>query len=233
MLGRTYDQEACSAARALEVAGERWSLLILRNAMFAGMTRFTDFQRSLAIAPNILAKRLESFVSEGLMTSSKGKSEHLEYHLTNKGHDFAPVIVALTKWGDRWDAPDGPPIVYEHEGCGGRVESRLFCKECGGVVKAKHVLARKTKAMALYKERAQARGNDVAEPLLAVQGLRLALRQVSRKKILATWLSSHKKHGSRRSHLKCFFTIIARIPWPILHSATGAQLTEYKAIRTL
>jgi DNA-binding HxlR family transcriptional regulator len=54
MLGRTYDQEACSAARALEIAGERWSLMILRNAAFAGMTRFTDFQQSLDIAPNIL-----------------------------------------------------------------------------------------------------------------------------------------------------------------------------------
>jgi DNA-binding HxlR family transcriptional regulator len=154
MLGRTYDQEACSAARALEVAGERWSLLILRNAMFAGMTRFTDFQRSLAIAPNILTKRLEGFVKEGLMTSSKGQSQHLEYHLTDKGIDFTPVIIALTKWGDRWAAPDGPPIVYEHDGCGGRVEYRLFCKACGSIVKAKHVLARRTKAMALYKERA-------------------------------------------------------------------------------
>ncbi len=153
MLGRTYERDACSAARALEVAGERWSLLILRNAMFAGMTRFTDFQRSLDIAPNVLTKRLATFVEEGLMTTSKGDSEHLEYHLTPRGADFKPVIVALSAWGDRWAAPDGPPIVYEHEGCGGRVEHRLVCKSCDEVVKPKHVLARKTKAMDVYREK--------------------------------------------------------------------------------
>ena len=153
MLGKTYDKEACSAARALEIAGERWSLLILRNAAFAGMTRFTDFQQSLDIAPNILAKRLERFVTEGLMTTSKGESEHLEYHLTTKGLDFKPAIVALTEWGDRWAAPDGPPIAYEHEECGGRVEQHLHCRSCRRPVKAKDVIARKTKAMAIYQRK--------------------------------------------------------------------------------
>jgi DNA-binding HxlR family transcriptional regulator len=153
MLGRTYENEACSAARALEIAGERWSLLILRNAMFAGMTRFTDFQQSLEIAPNILTKRLESFVKEGLMTTSKGESEHLEYILTFKGLDFKPVIIALTEWGDRWAAPDGPPIIYQHEGCGGRIEQHLNCKTCDSDVKAKDVVAKKTKAMAVYVEK--------------------------------------------------------------------------------
>jgi DNA-binding HxlR family transcriptional regulator len=153
MLGRTYDNEACSAARALEVAGERWSLMILRNAAFAGMTRFTDFQQSLDVAPNILAKRLETFVQEGLMTTSKGESEHLEYQLTAKGLDFKPVIIALTQWGDKWAAPEGPPIVYEHEGCGGRVEQQLHCKRCDSMLKSSRVIARKTRAMALYKER--------------------------------------------------------------------------------
>jgi DNA-binding HxlR family transcriptional regulator len=159
MLGRTYDKEACSAARALEIAGERWSLMILRNAAFAGMTRFTDFQQSLDIAPNILTKRLESFVKEGLMTTSKGESEHLEYHLTTKGMDFKPVIIALTQWGDKWAAPDGPPIAYEHEGCSGRIEQHLHCRSCQGSVRVKNVIARKTKAMAVYKERiSKARG---------------------------------------------------------------------------
>ena len=160
MLGRTYDKEACSAARALEIAGERWSLLILRNALFAGMTRFTDFQQSLDIAPNILTKRLESFVKEGLMTTSKGESEHLEYHLTTKGLDFKPVIIALTQWGDKWAAPDGPPIAYEHEGCGGRIEQHLLCRSCQGPVRAKNVIARKTKAMAVYKERISKRKGE-------------------------------------------------------------------------
>src|SRR5215207_2562982 len=127
MLGRTYNREVCSAARALEIVGERWSLLILRNAAFAGMTRFTDFQASLGIAPNVLAARLEHFVEAGLMATTAGPGGHQTYHLTEKGLDFKPVIVALTGWGDRWAAPDGPPIVYEHEGCGGRVAHGLYC----------------------------------------------------------------------------------------------------------
>ena len=78
MLGKTYDREVCSAARALEVAGERWSLLILRNAAFAGVTRFTDFQKRLGIAPNVLTARLEHFVEQGLMTVAPSPSGHGE-----------------------------------------------------------------------------------------------------------------------------------------------------------
>ncbi|HST60094.1 MAG TPA: helix-turn-helix domain-containing protein [Longimicrobium sp.] len=147
MLGRTYDREVCSAARALEIVGERWSLLILRNAAFAGMTRFTDFQNSLGIAPNVLAARLERFVEEGLMTSSGGAGGHPAYHLTEKGLGFKPVIIALTEWGDRWAAPDGPPIVYEHEGCGGPVRSELVCEACGEHPRPEEVSARKTEVM--------------------------------------------------------------------------------------
>jgi DNA-binding HxlR family transcriptional regulator len=132
MLGRTYDRENCSAARALEVAGERWSLLIIRNAMFAGSTRFTDFQRKLGIAPNILSSRLERFVEAGLMQTRPltGDAETREYVLTRKGLDLQPVIIALTEWGDRWAAPKGPPIIFQHEGCGGRIRQRLSCEDC-------------------------------------------------------------------------------------------------------
>jgi DNA-binding HxlR family transcriptional regulator len=153
MLGRTYDREVCSAARALEIAGERWSLLILRNAAFAGMTRFTDFQASLGLAPNVLAARLEHFVEEGLMTATPGAAGHAEYHLTEKGLDFKPVIIALTEWGDRWAAPDGPPIVYQHEGCTGPVNSALQCDRCGKSLAPEDVTVRKTPAMAKGKER--------------------------------------------------------------------------------
>jgi DNA-binding HxlR family transcriptional regulator len=157
MLGRAYDQEVCSAARALEIAGERWSLLILRNAAFAGMTRFTDFQKSLAIAPNVLAARLEHFVETGLMTTSGESGGHQTYHLTKKGLDFKPVIIALTEWGDRWAAPDGPPIVYEHDGCGGRVRHELYCKRCAASPRPRDVTARKTAVMARLRERRKAR----------------------------------------------------------------------------
>jgi DNA-binding HxlR family transcriptional regulator len=132
MLGRTYDRENCSAARTLEVVGERWSLLIIRNAMFAGSTRFTEFQRKLGIAPNILSSRLDRFLEAGLMETRPlaDDPETHEYVLTPKGLDLQPVIVALTEWGDRWVAPQGPPIVYEHDGCGGRVHQHLSCEDC-------------------------------------------------------------------------------------------------------
>lgn len=153
MLGRTYDREVCSAARALEVAGERWSLLILRNAAFAGMTRFTDFQERLGIAPNVLAARLERFVAEGLMTVSTGPAGYGEYQLTEKGLDFKPVLVALTEWGDRWSAPDGPPIAYEHEECGGPARLSLRCETCDAEVGVRDLIARPTPAMAKAKAR--------------------------------------------------------------------------------
>lgn len=159
MLGRNYDREVCSAARALEVAGERWSLLILRNAAFAGVTRFTDFQQRLGIAPNVLAARLELFVAEGLMTVSPAPTGYGEYHLTEKGLDFKPVIIALTEWGDRWAAPEGPPIDYQHDGCGGHVRSVLRCERCQAEVPVQDVIARPTEVMAraLQRRRPDAR----------------------------------------------------------------------------
>jgi DNA-binding HxlR family transcriptional regulator len=144
MLGRLYESENCSAARALELVGERWSLLILRNASFAGQTRFSEFGRSLGIAPNILASRLESFVAAGLMemrpnAAHKGQNE---YVLTEMGRDFVPALVALTEWGDRWAAPNGPPIVYEHETCGGHIQTELRCRSCNEVTTPAAVTAR-------------------------------------------------------------------------------------------
>lgn len=136
MLGRTYERENCSAARALEIVGERWSLLIIRDAMFAGSTRFTEFQRGLGIAPNILSSRLEWFVDTGIMRTRRltGEQATHEYVLTDKGLDLQAVIIALTGWGDRWAAPQGPPIIYRHEDCGGRIHQQLSCEDCGAVV---------------------------------------------------------------------------------------------------
>jgi DNA-binding HxlR family transcriptional regulator len=135
MLGRTYDDQNCSAARTLELVGERWSLLILRDAILTGTTRFSEFQRILGVAPNILANRLEGFVAAGLMETRRysDKHDHHEYVLTDKGLDLQPVIIALTEWGDRWVAPHGPPVVLEHHNCGGRVHHQLTCTTCGVV----------------------------------------------------------------------------------------------------
>lgn len=131
MLGRLYEDQDCAAARALELVGERWSLLILRDALFAGYTRFSEFQRRLGVAPNILAKRLESFVEAGIMEMrpSASGSEHATYALTPKGLDFKPVVMTLTQWGEKWSTPG--PVDIVHAGCGGLVQERPVCAACG------------------------------------------------------------------------------------------------------
>jgi DNA-binding HxlR family transcriptional regulator len=113
MLGRLYDNQDCSAARALELVGERWSLLILRDAMFRNSTRFSQFQQSLGIATNVLAKRLEGFVAAGLMEHRQpgAPGEQADYLLTEKGLELKPVIIALTAWGDKWVRPG--PVVFQ------------------------------------------------------------------------------------------------------------------------
>ncbi len=132
MLDRMYETEVCSAARALEVVGERWSLLVVRNLMFAGMSRFTELQRSLGVAPNVLARRLQDFVEAGVVEQRGEPGRHAEYLLTEKGWALQPVVVALTEWGDRW-APgsEGRPITYRHRDCGGEVATHVECSRCG------------------------------------------------------------------------------------------------------
>ena len=144
MLGRTYEAEICSAARTLELVGERWSLLILRDAFYRGTTRFADFQRNLGVATNILAKRLDGFVAAGLMEQQRysERPEHYAYLLTDKGRELQPVIIALTAWGDRWAAPDGPPILYDHARCGGAIHTQLRCSTCGDLTTSAEVVVR-------------------------------------------------------------------------------------------
>ena len=141
VLGRAYERENCSAARALEVIGERWSLLILRNAMYAGSRRFNQFQRSLGIATNILQARLEWFIESGLMELRAAADGVQEYVLTAKGQDLEPVILALSAWGDRYAAPEGPPISYQHEECGGAIRQHLECETCHEAPKPGDIVA--------------------------------------------------------------------------------------------
>ena len=135
VLGRTYDSQVCSIARALEAVGERWSPLIIRDALFAGSTRYGDFQRSLGIATNILQDRLDGFVETGIMQREQHPEQPAvyEYVLTEKGRALGPALIALTEWGDRWAAPDGPPILYHHKMCGSAVRHLIMCDSCGRV----------------------------------------------------------------------------------------------------
>src|SRR5215211_8895550 len=116
MLGKTYDAQVCSIARALELVGERWSILILRNALFAGSTRYGEFQRSLGIATNVLQDRLDGFVEAGIMERRRYSEQpdlH-EYVLTEKGRDFAPALIALTQWGDKWRSEEHTSELQSH-----------------------------------------------------------------------------------------------------------------------
>ncbi len=133
MLHNTYDGQHCSVARALEVIGERWTILILRDA-FLGVRRFDDFQRSLGIARNVLNTRLQRLVDAGLLERRRYqvRPERHEYRLTEMGLDLWPSILALMQWGDRHlTGPDGPPVRLEHRGCGGGVDERRDCERCG------------------------------------------------------------------------------------------------------
>ncbi len=135
MLGRTYDAQVCSIARALEVIGERWSLLIVRDALFAGATRYNDFQRGLGIATNILKSRLDGFVETGIMRRHRysEQPELYEYLLTDKGRALAHSLVALSEWGDQWATDGQPPILYTHSVCGAGVTQQTVCAHCGRV----------------------------------------------------------------------------------------------------
>jgi DNA-binding HxlR family transcriptional regulator len=144
MLKRTYEDQRCPIAASLERVGERWSLLIIRDALFAGCSRFGDFQRSLGVAPNVLAARLDGFVAAGLMERRRYSEhpEHYEYLLTGKGRDLAPVIVALSAWGDQHAAPHGPPIIYEHTACGSEIHQQIHCAACCQEVRNTGIRAR-------------------------------------------------------------------------------------------
>src|SRR5215204_4736575 len=121
VLGRTYDDQNCSIARALELVGERWTMLVLREA-FTGRRRFDDMAEDLGIARNVLAARLQHLLDEGVLTKVRyqQRPERFEYRLTEKGLDLWPILMSLLQWGDRhYLHPDGPPRVIRHRDCGG------------------------------------------------------------------------------------------------------------------
>jgi DNA-binding HxlR family transcriptional regulator len=111
VLGRTYEGQNCSIARALEVVGERWTLLIIRDA-FLGLSRFDQFQESLGVAPNVLSDRLNRLVDEGILErrAYSERPPRSEYRLTKKGRELAVPLLALMQWGDR-HLSDKPPRV--------------------------------------------------------------------------------------------------------------------------
>jgi DNA-binding HxlR family transcriptional regulator len=112
VLKRDYEGQNCSIARALEVVGERWTLLIVRDA-FLGLRRFDEFQERLGIARNVLADRLNRLVDEGILerVPYSERPERFEYQLTRKGRDLVPALVSLGQWGDKYRSEKPPTLL--------------------------------------------------------------------------------------------------------------------------
>ena len=133
----------CSVARTLEIVGEWWSMLVIREA-FNGVRRFDDMQERLGIARNVLATRLQTLVDHGVLERRRyqERPERFEYRLTEKGLDLYPVLVSLMRWGDRWTAGEaGPPLTLVHQPCGKVLTPVMTCPECGGEVRPRDVRA--------------------------------------------------------------------------------------------
>jgi DNA-binding HxlR family transcriptional regulator len=131
----------CSIARAMNLLGDWWTPLVLREA-FYGIRRFDRFQRELGIARNTLADRLGRLVEEGLLRKECYQADPVryEYLLTEKGQDFFPVLAAMSAWGDRWlDDGAGPPIVFHHRQCGHDSHAEVVCTECREPLKSDDV----------------------------------------------------------------------------------------------
>lgn len=131
----------CSIARTLDVVGEWWTLLIVRDAL-RGSTRFDEFRESLGMARGVLSSRLRKLVDQGIL-ERRQYSEHPprhEYTLTEKGRALAPVVTAMMVWGDVWAAgPAGPPVVLVHEPCGQAMHPVSVCPHCRVDVSSENV----------------------------------------------------------------------------------------------
>jgi DNA-binding HxlR family transcriptional regulator len=133
MRWRDVGEQTCSIARALSVVGDRWTLLVLREA-FLRTRRFEDFQERTGAARNVLSDRLERLTRHGVLERRpyQERPTRYEYRLTEKGLDLYPVMMALVGWGDRWlDDGRGQPIEHLHKPCGHIMHMEAVCSECG------------------------------------------------------------------------------------------------------
>ncbi len=126
-----YSAENCSVKRTLDIVGEKWTLLVLREA-FYGARRFESFHAAVGCSRNILSERLSTLVDHTLLERvpyrEPGLRERHEYRLTGKGLELFPALVALMQWGDKWCAdPEGPPVEILHRDCGESVHATLTC----------------------------------------------------------------------------------------------------------
>lgn len=141
MLGRDYSDQICSISRALEVVGERWTMLVLRDVVL-GRHRFDELVESVGVTRTVLSRRLRDLVDEGVLdrTAYQQRPQRFAYHLTDKGRALMPVIAHLLWWGDTYyPEAAGPPRLLRHSGCGGPVEPHFTCGDCGAELAAADV----------------------------------------------------------------------------------------------
>jgi DNA-binding HxlR family transcriptional regulator len=138
----SFEDVNCSVAQCLEAVGEWWTLLIVRDA-FLGVRRFDDFQARLGISRNILNQRLRHLVDHGVLERRpyQANPPRSEYLLTDKGRDLWHVVAAMRQWGDKWAAPDGPPLRVRHMSCGRLVQVVAVCSHCGEPLDVRSVTA--------------------------------------------------------------------------------------------
>jgi DNA-binding HxlR family transcriptional regulator len=131
----SFSDMQCSIAQTLEVVGEWWSLLIVRDALL-GVSRFDEFQERLGISRNVLNDRLTRLVAEGVLEKVPYQDHppRHDYRLTEKGRDLWQVVNAMREWGDRWAAPLGAPTDLVHRPCGEHITVIPHCSACGEVV---------------------------------------------------------------------------------------------------
>jgi DNA-binding HxlR family transcriptional regulator len=130
----------CSIAQCLEVVGERWTLLIVRDLLL-GVTRFDVFESRLGIARNVLTQRLGYLQEHGIVVREPYQQNPVryDYRLTRRGLDLGRVVTAMREWGDRWAAPDGPPVLLIHDPCGHAATLVPTCSHCGERVRRDEV----------------------------------------------------------------------------------------------
>ncbi|MFJ9363725.1 winged helix-turn-helix transcriptional regulator [Nocardia sp. NPDC101769] len=131
----------CSITRPLVVLGDRWTLLILKAAL-NGVSRFNAFQAALEISRSRLQDRLDRLIEHGILTKQKQpNSAYEEYRLTQKGHEILPILMAFREWGDRYMAPDGLPMYFNHRHCTGQAHITLTCDACGAPLTTPDIVA--------------------------------------------------------------------------------------------
>jgi DNA-binding HxlR family transcriptional regulator len=135
--------DGCSIAATLAAVGDRWTLLILRD-LFRGVRRFERLHQDLGIARNLLTDRLQRLVDLEIVhrVPYQDRPVRHEYHLTTKGADLSPALVALMHWGDRWYAVDGPPTLLVHDACGTPLDQAVSCPACHEPVRPHHIRSR-------------------------------------------------------------------------------------------